>query len=159
METFADALLIVLIILMLIAFMLMVIFTRANLEERVKKARQISPIINGQIYKSFWQSRSAQALIEATIIKGKWQNYDVKLILDPNFFQLRILFPKLKKRGFWFINFPKALTTNIIWEGQYLYSILQYDDFFCEAGFLLENKFYIALNQLEQEANKLIITN
>lgn len=158
MEIFADALLVLLLVGLIATLLFMWLSITTELESRLLKAQQISPIINGQISKSFWQSRSAQALIEATIIKGKWQNYDVKLILDPNFFQLHILFPKLKKRGFWFVSFPKVIDNNIVWEGRYLYSTLRYDDFFCEAGFLLEDKFYIVLNQLEQQANKLITT-
>jgi hypothetical protein len=155
MELFANALLIVLIVLMLIAFMLMVIFTRANLEDRVKKARQIAAIINGQISKSSWQSRSGQASVEAIIVKGKWQDYDVKLILDPYFFQLTIFFPKLKKRGFWFISFPKVIDTNIVWGGRYLYSTLQYDDFFDKDDVLYQPEFNLALIKLEATAKQL----
>jgi|GEM_PF-3870356 len=154
MELFANALLIVLIVLMLIAFMLTAIFTRANLEDRVKKARQIAAIINGRTSKSLWQSEDPRRT-NAVVIYGKWQNYDINLILNPSSFRLKILFPMLKKRGCWFISFPKVIDTNIVWGGRYLYSTLQYDDFFDKDDVLYQTEFNLALIKLETTSKQL----
>lgn len=154
MELFANALLIVLIVLMLMAFMLITIFTRTELNDRVKKARQIAAIINGRVSKSFWQSDDPR-ITNAVVIKGKWKNYDIKLILNPSSFRLDMLFPKLKKRGFWFIGFPKMIEKNIVWGGRYLYSTLQYDDFFDKDDVLYQTEFNLALTKLEATAKQL----
>lgn len=154
MEIFADALLIALIILMLITVILMVIFARAELNDRVKKARQIAAIINGQISKSLWQSEDPRRT-NAVVIYGKWKNYDINLILNPSSFKLKILFPMLKKRGFWFISSPKVIDSNIVWGGRYLYSILQYDDFFDKDDVLYQPAFNLALEKLEATAKQL----
>lgn len=154
MEIFADALLIVLMILMLIAFMLMAIFTRANLGDRVKKGRQIAAIINGRSYKSLWQFNSQKT--PNVVIKGTWQNYRVGLSLEPYSFRLYIFFPKLKKRGWWFIGFPQMIEQNIVWENQYLYKILKYDDFFNQEGILAQEKLIITFKELEKLAEQLL---
>lgn len=155
MEFFANALLIALIVLMIITVMLMVIFARAELNDRVKKARQIAAIINGLISKSLWKSEDPRRT-NAVVIYGKWQNYEANLILNPSSFRLKILFPMLKKRGWWFIGFPKVINENTVWEGRHLSSLLKYDDFFDTEDVLSQEKLTLAFKELEKIAEQLL---
>ncbi|PTQ89734.1 hypothetical protein [Agitococcus lubricus] len=159
MALFANALLTVLIIGLIIAFFIIRYSITTELESRLQKASLIAPFIHGSVVKSYFKYPAGSPLVETVVIQGKWRQYDTNIILYPSYFKISILFSKLSNRGFWFVSFPKTVDNNIIWAHKCLLRFCKYDDFLNTDDIFTPSKLFPVFTKLEQEANKLIITH